>query len=95
MTKVKFSNTGDEAEVAKGARLADVTKDNGWPIAYGCENGLCGTCLVHVKNGKECLNKIEETEEQTLKMMCMDDGDYRLACRCEVEGEGEIEIEGL
>lgn len=93
MAKVKFTNTGDEAEVAEGSRLADVTKDNGWPIAYGCENGLCGTCLVNVKSGKENLNEVDEMEEQTLKMMCMDDSDYRLACQCEVKGD--VEIEGL
>lgn len=91
MAKVKFSNTGDEVEVSEGTELASVTKDNGWPIAYGCENGLCGTCLIHVKEGKENLSEVDETENQTLEMMCMNDGEHRLCCRCKVNGDTEIE----
>lgn len=80
-------------EVDSGAELADVSRDNGWPIAFGCENGLCGTCIVHVSEGKENLNAPEEVEQQTLQMMCMDDGEHRLACRCKVQGD--VEIEGM
>ena len=46
MPKVKFKNTGEEVEVAEGAELKDVTKEKGWPIAYGCEDGMCGTCII-------------------------------------------------
>ncbi len=91
--KVKFSNTQQEADAEVGSNFADITRDNGWPIAYGCENGLCGTCLIHVKEGKENVSPMEEQEEQTLEMMCMNDGDHRLACRCKINGN--VDIEGM
>ncbi len=91
MPKVKYTNNGDEAEVETGTNLKDVTKDEGWPIAYGCEDGMCGTCIVNVKEGKENLNPINEKEEQTLDVMGMNDGEHRLACQCKVKGDCEIE----
>ena len=93
MAKVKFTNTGDEAEIENGGELKDVTRDNGWPIAYGCEDGMCGTCIVKVKEGKENLNAIEEKEAQTLDIMGMNDGEHRLCCQCKVNGD--IAIEGM
>lgn len=91
MPKVKFTNTGEEVEVEQGAALKDITKDHGWPIAYGCEDGLCGTCIVHAKNGGTGLSPMEETENQTLEMMTMNDGEHRLSCQCKITGDAEIE----
>jgi ferredoxin len=91
MPKVKFVNNGDEAEVEAGAQLKDITKEWGWPIAYGCEDGMCGTCIVHVKEGKDSLGPIEGKEEQTLSVMGMDDGEHRLACQCKISGDCTIE----
>ncbi|MBD3360546.1 2Fe-2S iron-sulfur cluster binding domain-containing protein [Candidatus Peregrinibacteria bacterium] len=93
MPKVKFQNTGEEAEAEKGADLMEVTKNQGWPIAYGCEDGMCGTCIVKIIEGKENLNPLDEKEKQTLDVMGMDDGEHRLACQCKVNGD--IVIEGM
>jgi ferredoxin len=93
MSKVTFKDTGDEIEAAKGAELKDVTKDNGWPIAYGCEDGVCGTCIVKVEEGQDNLSPKEEVEDQTLEMMCMNDGEHRLCCQCKVNGD--ITIKGM
>lgn len=91
MPKVKFTNVGEEVEAEAGALLRDVTRDHSWPIAYGCEDGVCGTCIVRVHKGKTALGPLEEKEKQTLDMMGMDDGEHRLACQCKVEGDVEIE----
>jgi len=93
MPKVKFKNTGDEEKAQQGDSLKDVTRDGGWPIAYGCEDGVCGTCIVKVTEGSENLNKMEETEKQTLDIMDLNDGEHRLACQCKVNGD--LEIEGM
>ncbi len=93
MPKVTFKNTGDEVEVADDASLKEVSKIQGWPIAYGCEDGVCGTCIVKAESGKENLGEMGETEAQTLDMMCMKDGDHRLACQCKVKGD--VTIEGM
>lgn len=93
MLKVTFTNTGDEAEVPEGSKLMDVTKERGWPIAYGCEDGVCGTCLIEPIEGKENLSAMEDTESQTLDMMMMKDGNHRLACQCKIKGD--VKIKGM
>lgn len=91
MPKVTFSNTKQEVEVKKGDLLREITQENGWPVPYACENGICGTCLMRVNKGKESLNKIEEQEQMTLEAMGADDGNHRLACQCKV-GDEDLEI---
>ncbi len=91
MIKVKFQNTGDEEEVEKGSYLKDATKDAGWPIAYGCEDGVCGTCVVKAIEGAENISDMEEIEKQTLGIMGMEEGGYRLACQCKCNGDCTIE----
>jgi len=93
MFKVKFTNTGDEVEVEEGSELKDATRDKGWPIAYGCEDGMCGTCIVKVAEGKENLSEMSEKEKETLGVMGMDDGEHRLACQCKINGN--VTIEGM
>lgn len=93
MAKVKFTNTGEEEEAKIDQNLMEVTQDAGWPIAYGCEDGLCGTCVVRVAEGKENLNTPDDKEKQTLDIMGLAEGDFRLACQCKVEKDGDVTIE--
>ncbi len=88
MPKVTFTNTNQSVEVEEGQELRKVTQENGWPIPYGCENGICGTCLVKAKGE---LNEPTETEQQTLKAMGKADGEHRLACQCKIKGDVTIE----
>lgn len=91
MPKVTFKNTGAAAEVEAGADLKDITKQNQWSIAYGCEDGMCGTCLVKVVEGKENLSHMEDKEKATLEAMGLDISQYRLCCQCKVNGDCVIE----
>ncbi len=91
MPKVTFKNQDESAEVEANTELKDVTKDEGWPIAYGCEDGVCGTCLIKVTDGKENLSKLEGQEEMTLDMIGINNGEYRLACQCKVNGDVDFE----
>lgn len=93
MPKVTFKNSGDQIETAQGSFLKDAVREKGWPIAFGCEDGVCGTCIIQVHKGKENLNPLSQNEEQTLEMMCMKDGEHRLCCQCKVNGD--IEFEGM
>ena len=92
MPKVTFQNDDVVVDVELEVDLKDVTKQNGWPVVYGCEDGVCGTCLIKVE-GNECLNEPTDVERQTLEIMGMDDGNYRLACQCKVKGD--VKIEGM
>lgn len=91
MPKVKFDN--EEIEVAEGSDLKDVATDNGWPIAFGCGDGVCGTCIVKIIEGKDNLSQAEEKELQTLSVMGLDDGEHRLLCQCKIKGD--VVIEGM
>jgi ferredoxin len=93
MFKVIFSNNGEEVQAEEGAELKDITREKGWPIAYGCEDGACGTCIVEVEEGAENLGEMSDMEKQTLEVMMMNDGQHRLACQCKVKGD--VKIKGL
>lgn len=93
MPKVTFDDTGETIDVENGVPLKDVVKDHGWPIAFGCEDGVCGTCIINVEEGKENLSPMEEMEEQTLDMMCMKDGEHRLCCQCKCNGD--VKFKGM
>lgn len=91
MPNVNFQNTGQSAPAQDGQLLREITQSNGWPIPYGCENGICGTCLITIPSGKEHLSEIQEIERQTLQAMGKGDGQHRLACQCKVNGDVTVE----
>lgn len=93
MAKVTFKNVGEEEDVKKDDKLMDITQDAGWPIAYGCEDGLCGTCVVRVAEGEEHMEAAEDREKQTLDIMGLAEGGFRLACQCKMKGDGDVVIE--
>ena len=93
MAKVIFKNNGEEANAEDGGKLQQTIQTAGWPVAFACEDGVCGTCLIHVTEGAENLSEMDEREKQTLEMMGMDDGEHRLACQCKVKGD--VTIEGM
>jgi len=90
MPNVTFQNTGQTASIDEEGALRDTVHAEGWPIPFGCENGICGTCLITISSGKENLSEIEEMEQQTLEAMGMDDDEHRLACQCKVKGDVTI-----
>jgi ferredoxin len=91
MPKVTFKNTGASAEVADGKMLKEVTKENNWSVAYGCEDGMCGTCMVKVVEGQANVSPMEDKERETITVMGMDASVYRLCCQCKINGDCTIE----
>ena len=91
MPKVTFQNTGQTADAQVDQLLREIIQTQGWPIPFGCENGICGTCLITIGVGKENLNPAKEIEQQTLEAMGQMDGEHRLACQCSVKGDVTIE----
>mgnify|MGYP001594747095 CR=1 FL=1 len=89
MPKITFQNTGQTADCKADGSLREVVQREGWPVPFGCENGICGTCLITIGSGKENLSSVEEIEDMTLQAMGMRE-DHRLACQCKVKGDIEI-----
>lgn len=89
MTKIIFSDDELEVEAEMGANLRDVALAEGSNIPFGCEQGICGTCLISVEAGAENLTDPEDQEKETLDAMGAEEG-QRLACQCCAEGDVTI-----
>lgn len=89
MPKVTFVDDELEVEVEEGANLRDVALEEGASIPFGCEQGICGTCLC-VPSDETALSEKEDQEEETLMAMGAEDN-QRLACQCQVLDDVEIE----
>src|SRR3989338_3571308 len=48
-------------EVKDGEPMKEYARELG--VAFGCENGVCGTCQIDIVSGAENLNAINEAEE--------------------------------
>ena len=53
MAKVKFIMDEIEVEVPEGSEFREACQQNDMTIPFGCENGVCGTCLVSIKEGEK------------------------------------------
>tara|TARA_Y100000310_G_scaffold236626_1_gene239851 strand:- start:310 stop:597 length:288 start_codon:yes stop_codon:yes gene_type:complete len=54
-------------------------------ITFGCTDGICGTCIVEVDEGMECLG--EKNQEE--KDMALEDN-QRLVCQCKFKKPGNV-----
>lgn len=76
---------GDERAVPDGSALLEPCEDMNYP--FGCQDGLCGTCLCTVISGMENLAPKNEKEND----YGLEEGE-RLVCQC-IINKGEVEIE--
>ncbi len=91
MPVVTFVDEGNkEAEAAQDEPLIHVCKRTGAAILFGCEVGVCGTCMINVLEGKGNLSAPESQEKDSLVMFSAKDN-QRLACQCKVKGDVKIE----
>ncbi|MFQ5729363.1 MAG: 2Fe-2S iron-sulfur cluster-binding protein [Waddliaceae bacterium] len=86
MAKLRFENSDDVVGLPDNSLIAEVCEEAGIPLA--CTEGVCGTCVVEVKNGKENLSEPTQEEEDFLGEGCCEE---RLACQCKIK-QGEVTI---
>lgn len=82
MGKIRFE--GSEMAIEDGAKILETCDDLGVP--FGCQDGLCGTCIVTIVSGGNNLEPKNDKEEA----MGLRDNE-RLACQC-VLREGDVEV---
>lgn len=80
MGKLIFEDTGEEFEIEDGAPIAELCEEAGVPFA--CTEGVCGTCVIEVKEGMENLSEFTQEEEDFLGELEHE----RLACQCKLKG---------
>lgn len=105
MPRVTFVNEKKDIEVAQGANLRKEARAQGIEIHGTVEsylncrgNGLCGTCRVLVKEGKENLNPKTGMEKfhfatHPVSMLASigHEDEMRLSCQVQVNGDCKIE----
>lgn len=91
MPKLKLSADHLELDLPAGKNFREAVQDGGGTILFGCEQGVCGTCLVTVEAGMENIAEKTEQEEQTLQVFAAEPN-QRLTCQCEMKGPGDVSI---
>jgi len=78
---------GDKkAEVKDGEKIRDAAESLGIP--FSCKDGLCGTCLIKVLEGRTNLSDLNDKE----KDFGLLDRSERLACQCRIKSS-DVKIE--
>lgn len=85
MGKLILVDSQDEYEIAENEPIASVCEEAGVPFA--CTEGVCGTCVIEVKEGMENLTPFTQAEEDFLGPM----QNERLACQCKMK-QGTVKI---
>ncbi len=83
MVKLKLED--NEVEQEDNSPMQPAAESLGIP--FGCQNGMCGTCIVEVQEGMENLSAKNEKEED----FGLEDS-QRLACQCTMKS-GSIKID--
>tara|TARA_Y100000310_G_scaffold339275_1_gene431469 strand:+ start:1040 stop:1294 length:255 start_codon:yes stop_codon:yes gene_type:complete len=76
MAILKFEDT--ELEINDHEPIKEGAREIGVP--FGCEDGLCGSCIIKVEEGMENLNERNDKEED----MGLEEN-QRLACQCNIK----------
>src|SRR5438270_6337334 len=103
MPKVFFVKEKKEIEVEPGANLRAEAMKSGIQVYKGLSKllhcpgiGLCGTCRVLVKDGKENLSPKNLRERFTIGRMLSSIGledEMRLSCQVKVNGDCKVETQ--
>lgn len=86
MAKLIFDHNEEEIELEEGSPIADICEEAGVPFA--CTEGVCGTCIIEVKEGEDNLSDPTQEEEDFLGEGTKDE---RLACQCRIK-KGNVRI---
>lgn len=86
MAKLVFNHTNEELDLPEGSDIAGACEEAGVPFA--CTEGVCGTCVIEVKEGMEHLTEPTQEEKDFLGD---DTGCERLACQCKIK-QGRVII---
>lgn len=86
MPKLIFEHSGEEIDLPEDSPIAEVCEEAGVPFA--CTEGVCGTCVIEVKEGFENLSNPTQEEEDFLGKGTTCE---RLACQCKIR-KGTVKI---
>ncbi len=85
MPKITNNKTGKSEEIIEGEKIREAVEKLGVP--FGCEDGICGTCMIDIIEGEENLSDLTEQEKDLMR-----DKKHRLACQCKIKN-GDVKFE--
>ncbi len=85
MAKLVIVSTQEEFDLPDNAEIAPICEKAGVPFA--CTEGVCGTCVIEVKEGMENLSEFNQAEADFLGDLATE----RLACQCTIR-KGSVTI---
>ena len=68
--------------LVKGQTVVSGIANFGLRVKLGCGRGVCGLCLINVRDGSHVLKDKSDIELVTLSVLGRDRGSFRLACQC-------------
>lgn len=80
MATLCFQHQDEEKQLPDDSKIAEACEEAGVPFA--CTEGVCGTCVIEVVEGKENLTAPTQEERDFLGD---DVGCERLACQCRIK----------
>lgn len=93
MPKIIFLNNNSSFAITEDMTILEAALELDMEINNDCgANGVCGTCCVHIENGREFLNDISEEEIELLEMFGHQPGSSRLACQTRTHGDVSVTI---
>ncbi len=85
MSRIINLKTGKSEEIKEGEKIRETVERLGVP--FGCEDGICGTCMIDIIEGEDNLSELTEQEKDLMR-----DRKHRLACQCKIK-KGEVKFE--
>lgn len=86
MAKLIFTHNGEEIDLPDDSPIAEPCEEAGVPFA--CTEGVCGTCVIEIKEGEENLSEPTQEEKDFLGEGTSNE---RLACQCKIKC-GQVKI---
>lgn len=86
MATLVFDHNEEEIELDDGSPIAEACEEAGVPFA--CTEGVCGTCVIEIREGKENLSNPTQEEKDFLGEGTCDE---RLACQCIIK-KGRVRV---
>jgi len=85
MAKIISAKTDQEIEILNGEPIKEACRK--LDVLFGCEDGLCGTCMIDIVEGENNLSELTQAEIDLER-----DEKHRLACQCKIK-KGDVKID--
>ena len=85
MGKLIYVKTKISKDVKDGDKIKNAAEEMG--VLFGCEDGICGTCMIDVVSGENNLSELTQPEKDLER-----DRKQRLACQCKIK-KGDVVID--